>query len=89
VTRGPKDVAASIAARLLNQAKASGRSHDELLTYYAIERFLFRFASTSHKDRFVLKGALMLPVWGITARERRATSISSAAARSRPRTSSP
>lgn len=62
--RAPKDLAASIASRLLDQARSSGRPYDELLTYYSIERFLFRLASTPHRDRLVLKGALMLPIWG-------------------------
>jgi hypothetical protein len=61
---GPKNLAASVHARLLNRAKAEGRPFDELLTYYAIERFLFRLSRTGHRDRFVLKGALMLPLWG-------------------------
>jgi hypothetical protein len=64
VTKSPTNVAASIAARLRAQAKRDGRAYDELLTYFAIERFLFRLASTPHRDRFVLKGALMLPMWG-------------------------
>jgi hypothetical protein len=60
----PKNLAASVHARLLTRAKAEGRPFDEVLTYYAIERFLFRLSRTSHRDRFVLKGALMLPLWG-------------------------
>jgi hypothetical protein len=64
MTSDPRNLAASVAARLLNQARATGRAYDELLTYYAIERFLFRLASTPHRERFVLKGALMLRLWG-------------------------
>jgi hypothetical protein len=61
---GPKNLAASVHARLLTRAKAQERPFDEVLTYYAIERFLFRLSRTAHRDRFVLKGALMLPLWG-------------------------
>jgi hypothetical protein len=60
----PRNLAASVHAKLLNRAKAEGRPFDEVLTYYAIERFLFRLSRTVHRDRFVLKGALMLPLWG-------------------------
>jgi hypothetical protein len=62
---GPKNLAASVHARLLMRAKAEGRPFDEVLTYYAIERFLYRLSRTAHRDRFVLKGALMLPLWGM------------------------
>jgi hypothetical protein len=60
----PKNIAASVRERLRQRAAAQGRPFDEVLTYYAIERFLFRLAQTPHRDRFVLKGALMLPIWG-------------------------
>lgn len=62
---GPKNIAASVRERLRQRAIADGRPFEEVLTYYAIERFLFRLSCTSHRDRFVLKGALMLPLWGM------------------------
>lgn len=54
---------ASVQARLQNLARASRRPFQELLQYYAIERFLYRLSTTPHRPRFVLKGALMLHVW--------------------------
>jgi hypothetical protein len=45
-------------------ARASSRPFNELLQHYAIERFLYRLSNTGHADQFVLKGALMLSVWG-------------------------
>lgn len=62
----PKNLAASIRERLRQRAATDRRPFDEVLTYYAIERFLFRLSKTSHRDRFVLKGALMLPLWGMS-----------------------
>jgi predicted nucleotidyltransferase component of viral defense system len=59
-----KNLAASVRERLRQRAAHDGRPFDEVLTYYAIERFLFRLSRTPHRDRFVLKGALMLPLWG-------------------------
>ena len=56
-------LAASVHARLLNKARESGRTFNELLQYFAMERFLYRLSESSHRDRFVLKGALMLAVW--------------------------
>lgn len=62
-----KNVAASVRQRLLNVAQASGRPFQEVLQYFAMERFLFRLSQSKHADRFVLKGALMLTVWRVSA----------------------
>ncbi len=62
--KGTVDMAASVHARLLNRAKIEGRPFDELLQYYAMERFLYRLSRSEHADRFVLKGGLMLQFWG-------------------------
>ena len=58
-----KNVAASVRQRLTNRAKETGRPFDELLQYYAMERFLYRLSKSKHHDKFVLKGALMFVVW--------------------------
>lgn len=58
-----KNTAASVKARLLKQAKESGRPFDELLQYFGLERFLYRLSQSEHRDRFILKGALTLRVW--------------------------
>lgn len=60
----PTNIAASVHARLLNRAKAEARPFNELLQYYAMERFLYRLSRSQHADHFVLKGALMLQLWG-------------------------
>jgi predicted nucleotidyltransferase component of viral defense system len=61
--RSPKNIAHSVHRRLLNVARETGRPFNELLQYYAMERFLYRLSCSRHADRFVLKGALMLTVW--------------------------
>ena len=61
------DVAPSVRARLANHARDSGRPFQEVLQYYGLERFLYRLSRTEHRNRFVLKGALMLRVWDIPA----------------------
>jgi len=58
-----KDVTASVHDRLLRLAKDSGRPFGEVLQYFAMERFLYRLSVSSQRDRFVLKGALMLRTW--------------------------
>lgn len=57
------NIAASIRQRLLNLSRAQGRPFQEVLQFYAMERFLYRLSRSKHADRFVLKGALMLQVW--------------------------
>lgn len=58
-----KNIGASIRQRLLNKAREDKRPFNELLQYYAMERFLYRLSISQYKDRFILKGALMLRVW--------------------------
>lgn len=58
-----KNVAASVRQRLLNRARNDKRPFNELLQYYAMERFLYRLSRSDHAARFILKGALMLRVW--------------------------
>lgn len=61
--KGARNTAASVRQRLLNQARSDQRPFNELLQYYAMERFLYRLSRSAHKNRFVLKGAMMLRVW--------------------------
>ena len=61
--KAPKNVPASVRQRLLNRAKRDKRPFNELLQYYAMERFLYRLSRSTHADRFILKGALMLRIW--------------------------
>ena len=62
-SRDSEALVASIHDRLLNKAKAQHRPFQELLQYYAMERFLYRLSHSEHRDRFVLKGGLMLRFW--------------------------
>jgi hypothetical protein len=54
----------SVRARLLGKGRESRRPFQELLQYYGLERFLYRLSRSEHAERFLLKGALMLRVWG-------------------------
>ncbi|ARB92136.1 TPA: nucleotidyl transferase AbiEii/AbiGii toxin family protein [Legionella pneumophila] len=61
--KSPKNSAASIRQRLLNHSKTYQKPFNEILQYYAMERFLYRLSLSQHKNKFILKGALMLRVW--------------------------
>ena len=58
-----KDIPASIIGRLTNEQKRTGKTFDEILIYYGIERFLYRLSKTEYRDSFVLKGGLILYSW--------------------------
>lgn len=58
-----KNKPASIRMRLKNKAKEQKKPFQEILQYYAMERFLYRFSVSPYVDKFILKGALMLRVW--------------------------
>jgi hypothetical protein len=58
-----KNIPASVRQRLLDRARRDKRPFNELLQYYAMERFLYRLSRSYHANRFVLKGALMLRIW--------------------------
>ena len=59
----PKNVAASVRARLLNRAKESGSDYGLMLTKYALERLLYRLSVSQWSDAFLLKGALLFDLW--------------------------
>ena len=58
------NTAASVHQRLLDRARATDRPFNEFLQHFAMERFLYRLSKSEYADRFILKGALLLRVWG-------------------------
>lgn len=50
-------------ARLLDKARARKLDFNLLLTRYALERLLYRLSISGQRERFVLKGALLLDLW--------------------------
>ena len=59
----PKNVGASVRARLLNHAKENGSEYGLILTKYALERFLYRLSVSQWNNAFLLKGALLFDLW--------------------------
>lgn len=64
MTRGRRNVGASVRARLMNRSRATGEDFQFLLQRYAAERFLYRLGESEHRERYVLKGAMLLVLWG-------------------------
>ncbi len=69
-------VVESVRQRILNEARRTKQDNGALLVRYSIERLLYRLSLSSHRERFVLKGAALYLVWlrdapGIRARPTR------------------
>jgi predicted nucleotidyltransferase component of viral defense system len=64
VSHPPRNVAASVHARLLNRARQHGEDFQLVLHRYAAERFLYRLGKCSQRERYVLKGAMLFALWG-------------------------
>lgn len=58
-----KNMSASVRARLLNLSKSTGQDFQALVLRYTVERFLVRLEASGHRDRFVLKGAMLYITW--------------------------
>lgn len=58
-----QNLGASVRARLLNLAKERNQPFEILLTRYALERLLYRLGSSKYRERFVLKGAVLVRTW--------------------------
>lgn len=55
--------AASIKQRLLSIARRTERPYDVVLVRYALERLLYRLSISDERDRFILKGGMLVTLW--------------------------
>ena len=63
MARQPVNLAKSVKDRLLNLARAEGKVFDVVLVRFALERLLYRLSLSEHRDRFVLKGGMLVTIW--------------------------
>lgn len=63
-----KNIPASVRGRLQDKARKTNRPFAEILQYYGMERFLYRFSQSKYAKSFILKGALMFTVWDVPQR---------------------
>ena len=59
----PTNVAASVRARLLTLARKRGDRFQDVLVRYGTERLLYRLSQSTHRDQFLLKGAVLFAAW--------------------------
>lgn len=58
-----RNLAQSVHQQLLSKAKEQGEDFNLILIRYALERFLYRLGRSQHKDRLILKGAMLFAAW--------------------------
>ena len=60
---GPKNIVASVQARLVERSRELGVEHQLTLARFGGERLLYRLSKSEFVDRFILKGAALLLMW--------------------------
>ncbi len=63
MARSPVNLAKSVKDRLLNISRKEGRAFDVLLVRFALERLLYRLSVSEYRERFVLKGGMLVTAW--------------------------
>jgi len=63
MAKPPVNLAKSVKDRLLNLARAEGRDYNGLLVRFVLERLLYRLSVSEYRNRFVLKGGMLVTVW--------------------------
>lgn len=57
------NVAASVRQRLLDLARREQRTFEVVLVAFGLERLIHRLAVSSYRDKFVLKGGMLVTLW--------------------------
>ena len=61
----PKNIAASVRQRLKNLSRERRRDFGFLLVNYGLERLIYRLSISPYRDRFILKGGMLVTLWAI------------------------
>jgi hypothetical protein len=57
------NLTASVRQRLQNISRTKKEPFDLVLSRYAVERLLYRLSLSTYADRFLVKGAMLFPIW--------------------------
>ena len=63
MNRRVKNIAVSVRQRLLNLAHERNETFDLTLTKFGLERLLYRVSQSRHRNKLILKGALLFEFW--------------------------
>ena len=63
----PSNIPASVHHRLLSLAKAREEDLSLVMKRYGNERFLYRMSKSPYSNQYVLKGAMLFPLWKMRA----------------------
>lgn len=59
------NIAASVRQRLLNHARQNKQAFDAVLVAYGLERLIYRLSVSNYRDRYVLKGGMLVTLWTV------------------------
>ena len=63
MAKSVKNLSASIHRRLLNHAKNVDQEFRRILVSYGLERILYRLSISDYRDRYMLKGGMLVSLW--------------------------
>ena len=61
----PTNIAASVRQRLRNHARKNEQVFDVVLIAYGLGRLIYRLSISNYRDRYVLKGGMLVTLWTI------------------------
>lgn len=65
MAKPPTNIAASVRQRLLNLARQEQRLFNVVLVSYGLERVIYRLSISTHADKFILKGGMLVTLWTV------------------------
>ncbi len=63
MAKSSKNISASVRQRLLNLARQKKQVFDVVLVAFGLERLVYRLSVSDYRDRFVLKGGMLVTLW--------------------------
>lgn len=81
MTKSPTNIEASVRQRLLNLARSEGRDFKTLLVAFGLERLIYCLSKSPLRDKFVLKGGMLVTLWTTYPSQSTMMSISSRSAK--------
>ena len=65
MAKASANIAASVRQRLRNHARQNKQAFDVVLVAYGLERLIYRLSVSNYRDRYVLKGGMLVTLWTV------------------------